>query len=411
MSIGITAYGKVVKRKGDDIKNIVKMVGNRCGLAFSCSSDGDTCYLNLTDNGTIYIEFKQEVDGTAIMIDSQTSVMGPGFHRLVADFIDALGDSAGIRLDVEDDTGFYGHRNFKKLETEDFHPWIGKLIEHLDENKEKQTVFAINWDFAWPSSEETGTVIMPFGRFSIDALVSILKNSGPQGIEELIFPCPDEEIDMNRVEWFNILYLLWVKCSFMPSDRCREDEEVNSTIIASIERLICSGKSFPFPHKEYLELCHLACHEPVELEDVKDYITDFPIGFRRGRLVHRIGNVSYTIPGHFVFFDEDRGFGYWNCSEDDQVIHVSAFVLEDSNHEIKTGNDDLLIGKGSVRSGRYYILDGGKDGDSVITHIYLYTEDQLTLFTVASPTNVNETEAMSLVNDFIKGLSATKSVS
>lgn len=408
MSLGIQARGRINHLNETGLKALIQSVGHHCGLSSSPDSPENCLTLQLTDNGSITTAWHTDDSGLDVSIESQTSVMGAGFHKLVAEYIDAVADLAGIEFDVEDDTDYFDDRDFEKLKKEHFEKWLGKVVTLLTEKHENYSNFMVNWDMAWPTPEDMpASVVMPFGRFSLRMINEIVEHGGTAALAETVFPCPDEEIDPDRTALFNALYMLWVKCFFMPSDRSEEDAEINSEIISLLEQVISSGKGLPIPHKEYLELCELAGHSAMDLTGVADYTSEYPIGFRRGLLTYRIGNVRFTIPGSMVYFEDEDSFGYWNCSEDDPVIRITAFNTKGSREFILSDND-IIISQGKIKHGDYVLTDSGKSEDSYNLQIQLVTEQQFTLFTITSTAGIGRDEAIARAEEFITRLTATK---
>lgn len=120
MSIGITAKSTGAILNFNKLTAAIRPIANHAGFSFSCDNKDKSITLNFTDNGVVNITYQTEPDGKIIAIDSQTSVLGPGFHCLVVDLLDAITDLTEIEFEVEDDTQFYYERDFENMRTQHF---------------------------------------------------------------------------------------------------------------------------------------------------------------------------------------------------------------------------------------------------------------------------------------------------
>lgn len=97
------------------------------------------------------------------------------------------------------------------------------------------------------------------------------------------------------------MVLLHQFCYFMPSVRSKQDEQVNQEIIKLLETALSMDRRLPFPKKEYLEVCSLDGHVPVDLEGVSTFPEEVSIGCRKHLVYRKIGNMSFGIPGNFLY--------------------------------------------------------------------------------------------------------------
>ena len=64
---------------------------------------------------------------------------------------------------------------------------------------------------------------------------------------------------------------------------------VNQEVIRLLEKALEMDPSIPFPKEEYLEVCRLDEHQPVDLSGAEEMIKEGRIGCRRGLLYRTIG--------------------------------------------------------------------------------------------------------------------------
>ncbi len=103
------------------------------------------------------------------------------------------------------------------------------------------------------------------------------------------------------------MVLLHQFCYFMPSDRSKQDEKVNREVIELFETALSMDRKLPFPKKEYLEVCSLHGHVPVDLEGVTPLPEEVSIGCRKHLVYRKIGNMSFGIPGNFLYDETNSG--------------------------------------------------------------------------------------------------------
>lgn len=405
MSIVINAAGRGKDCDYKKIKNIVNPIARNMKFELIPNNSHKRLTLKLTDNGIVDIECKEEGADTLISIESQTSVMGAGFHKYVVDFIDFLSDLSEIKFEVSDETDYYHNRDFETLRSGHFENWLKNVVTLLAEKDNKETSFLVNWDMSWAKPEDVPSVIMtPFGRFSISFLMDKLNKEGSSALADIFFPCPDETIDWIRLAWYDMLYLLWNKCYFMPSSRSEEDDEINSKILTLIDFIINSGKDWPIPHKEYLELCRLADRKPCDLGNVSDYRLAYPIGFRRGLVSYTVGKVTFKLPGSYLKFDDGDSWGYWNVYSSDSLVRIMAIDTKEDTPDFVLKNS-VVVEEGKIKGGRYALIDAGFDDSCHIAQIQLVTRGQFTLFTIASGSGVGKRQSLKDAKKFIGGLS------
>ena len=408
MSIGITAKSTGAILNFNKLTAAIRPIANHAGFSFSCDNKDKSITLNFTDNGVVNITYQTEPDGKIIAIDSQTSVLGPGFHCLVVDLLDAITDLTEIEFEVEDDTQFYYERDFENMRTQHFCGWLKQIVQIL-KSKESgdHNNLMLNWELSWPiPCDIPGSVVTPFGRLNITGLLNSVDSEGIESLAERFFPCWEQKIDRARLAFYDALYMLWVKCSFCPSSRSDEDADINSRIIAGLETAIKAG--LPIPHAEYLELCSLAGQTPANLDGIADLPSDYPIGFRKHPVRMKLGNVTFPIPGYYLFFDDEGSQGYWGGYDDSDVIRTFAVSLQPEQLKFIENEKDDVIETGEIPNGRYMLSYLGDDGDAQVAQVQVLSDEQFSLFTISSPTCHDKESVVELTRDFVAGLTAAQ---
>ena len=126
-----------------------------------------------------------------------TTPGGPGLHKAVAEFLDALSKKDLKDLQVEDRTGYWEDRDFDRLVHETYGPWLaqelkGALVK-LGQSPESVPLF---WgEEGYLPEEIPDTVYTPMGRFSKGWLQERLDQGRIQELAQRIFLWPNGEKD------------------------------------------------------------------------------------------------------------------------------------------------------------------------------------------------------------------------
>lgn len=204
------------------------------------------------------------------------------------------------------------------------------------------------------------------------------------------------------------LSALWEDCYFMPSARSEEDMEINSFIIENLEKAAAMDTSLAFPKEDYLLLCRLVEKEPVDVSALPDFISEFPIGYRKDKVTYTLGNLKFGLPGNYLYFEEDDSRGYYDGEDENwHVVRMLAYSMPDDEADYLEDDENVLIEEKFFENGkcRLYDLGGEEDSDEYVCQCQIITEHQFTLFTLSCE---GKDEAMGFSADFIDHLTATK---
>lgn len=239
-------------------------------------------------------------DQRKLVGESQTNLAGPGYHVAVIDFLERLEQRGDLRLEVDDRTEYFDRRDFTAMRRDYFYQWFSDLmvlVSTWDEGKEDTLCWPV--DYYEPEGLEGKLIthIRPFSFVEIRALV----NSGlSMAFAREFFIWNEKEKDA----WYYRncgLVLLNQTCFFMPSRRSDNDKKVNDAIIETLEKAVSMDRSIPFPVNEYLEVCRLAEHEPVEVEGLIMLPGDVTVNSRKRLIYRKLGRIKFPVPGSFLF--------------------------------------------------------------------------------------------------------------
>lgn len=251
---------------------------------------------------------------------------GAGLHRAAVELLDGLPIRA---LAVEDETGFFRHRDFRRMKEEHFYPWLRTLVDVCRQESGKGAVgMRLCWDLEQYTPEDIpDTVVTPVGRFRLSELVHLLDEEGIEALAGRFFlwngRTRDAGFFRNRA-----INALWEVCCFAPSHRSGEDAAINAAILDDLERAARMDPNLPLPRRAYREVCALDGREPA-LPEGPELEEEFSPGYRKGFVTHALGALRLTLPGTYLYswerWDNGGGTHLWSGGEDTAVWRVNAY--------------------------------------------------------------------------------------
>ena len=375
----------------------------------SVSHTEDYSELSVCRLGNIFFNYEPTEAETVIIGDCQTNLLGAGFHKAAIDIVDEVMELRDFPFEVEDDTEYYEHRDFERMRSEHFYHWLNAIVELCQERMSKDgSMYAICWDcHKYMPQEVEGTVVSPFGRIRPEHFVERIKTEGIEALANEFLMWNNKERD--ALFYRNTaLSALWEDCYFMPSARSDEDEEINSFIIKNLETAAGMDASLPFPKEDYLQLCRLAEKEPIDVSALPDYVCEFSIGYRKGWVTYTLGNLKFSLPGNYLYFEEDDFRGYYDGENEDwHIVRLLACSVPDDEVSYMEEDAPVLVKEKNFKNGkcRLYNLGRGKDSDEYVFQCQAITEHQFSLFTISCK---GKNEATVFSAEFIEHLEATK---
>lgn len=324
----------------------------------------DGLWISFCPMGNISINWEREkgiLGQWIISGECYTTPAGPGFHKAAVAFVDSLGQSVLKNLKVQDETGYYRHRDFNRMKEEHFYPWLKTLVNLCREQLEGRDMngLCLCWDLNQYQPEEIpGTVVTPMGRFEIASMVKTVDCLGIGWLAERFFVW--NQVDQDAGFFRNCaLNLMWEKCWFSPSSRCDRDAVINGRILDSLERAYRMDDRLPLPMEAYRLLCRLDERAPVIPDTAQELESLYPVGFRRGEVTHEYGVLRLTLPGSYLY-EREEGNGcdlWWDGTEDSPVWRVNGFRMNgrdaslDGDFEGFRDMEDLDMPNGRARWG------------------------------------------------------------
>lgn len=407
MSIGFNLTTKC--RSISSFQKLLDVVAGRHDA--SASHEEDYSELIICRMGMMTFGFETEEGEVVVKGYCQTNLLGAGFHKAAIELADELVDLNGFPFEMMDETDYYEHRDFERMRSEHFYPWLSNVMELCRERKGGEyQMFAICWDYdKYMPQEVEGAVVSPFGRINVERFAEREEREGIAALAADFFMWNDAERDA-RFYRNTALSALWEDCYFMPSSRFDEDKAINDFIIRNLEKAAAMDASLPFPKEDYLLLCSLAEKDPIDISALPNYESDYPIGYRKGKVTYRLGNLSFALPGNFIYFDNEVSRGYYDDDSQDvwHVVHISAYSIpEDDIHYLEENVGERITEK-FFENGKCRLYDMGENEQEDAEYVYqcqIITERQLSIFTISCS---GKQEATRFALDFIEKLAASK---
>lgn len=407
MSIGFNLTTKC--RSISSFQKLLDVVAGRHDA--SASHEEDYSELIICRMGMMTFGFETEEGEVVVKGYCQTNLLGAGFHKAAIELADELVDLNGYPFEMFDETEYYEHRDFERMRSEHFYPWLSNVMELCRERKGGEyQMFAICWDYdKYMPQEVEGAVVSPFGRINVERFAEREEREGIAALAADFFMWNDAERDA-RFYRNTALSALWEDCYFMPSSRFDEDKAINDFIIRNLEKAAAMDASLPFPKEDYLLLCSLAEKDPIDISALPNYECDYPIGYRKGKVTYRLGNLSFALPGNFIYFDKEVSRGYYDDDSQDvwHVVHISAYSIpEDDIHYLEENVGERITEK-FFENGKCRLYDMGENEQEDAEYVYqcqIITERQLSIFTISCS---GKQEATRFSMDFIEKLAASK---
>lgn len=407
MSIGFNLTTKC--RSISSFQKLLDVVAGRHDA--SASHEEDYSELIICRMGMMTFGFETEEGEVVVKGYCQTNLLGAGFHKAAIELADELVDLNGFPFEMMDETDYYEHRDFERMRSEHFYPWLSNVMELCRERKGGEyQMFAICWDYdKYMPQEVEGAVVSPFGRINVERFAEREEREGIAALAADFFMWNDAERDA-RFYRNTALSALWEDCYFMPSSRFDEDKAINDFIIRNLEKAAAMDASLPFPKEDYLLLCSLAEKDPIDISALPNYESDYPIGYRKGKVTYRLGNLSFALPGNFIYFDKEVSRGYYDDDSQDvwHVVHISAYSIpEDDIHYLEENVGERITEK-FFKNGKCRLYDMGENEQEDAEYVYqcqIITEHQLSIFTISCS---GKQEATRFALDFIEKLAASK---
>ncbi|MDR2861873.1 MAG: hypothetical protein LBV07_04940 [Syntrophobacterales bacterium] len=288
------------------------------------------------------VPFEEDVYGTweeeRLCISAKTNSAGPGYHAYLIDLLDGLGIAP---VEVEDETGYYGNRDFVSLQ-EEMTKWLRGLSEQILKmsagGKYKNLAVSLSID-CFP--EDSGHLACcPLGYFEREFFAKAQKGKAGGAEFFIWWNQPQDAMFFKNTA----LNLIWCENNWLPPETELEHEIIAATL-ACLEKAYALEPGTDYPAAEWTELARLSRDELLEqkLHSRFGSSGEARLGYKQGFVTHNIYGWRVTANGKMHFDREEDGSLVW--WDDVRTIRATAFSVE-----LKEGADSESLLQSATRS-------------------------------------------------------------
>ncbi|MCL1916111.1 MAG: hypothetical protein FWG17_05335 [Desulfovibrionaceae bacterium] len=262
-----------------------------------------------------------------LLLEVDSSMTGPGYHVSMLDFMEDLEKYTSLRWDrgtLRDDSGYYAHRDFKRLQNFML-DWLMEYSRELLSLPEQDLPVCTNltMPYAMLPQEHEGRICHSTGRFDREFLAALRRRKDKELLCRAFFIWWEE----GRSPEFYLkcaLNMIWCHINWLPPEL--EREIVNYDLaLKSLDMAWKGRRDMDFPVPEWFEMAELT----QDKELLGELAERFPAGaggtsiqgYRRYNILHTLGKDNWRIalPGKMHRMFNEEGMFFW----DDQRRSIS----------------------------------------------------------------------------------------
>ena len=134
MSLGFHITGRI--DEPDELVEKAKAIAKESGYGIAAGEEGLCIRLcPMGDLEVVWSEDEQEPGRFLVEADCQTTPAGPGFHKAALEAAEQLGIEV---TEIDDETDYVNHRNFRKMQEEHFFPWLRRWCRYAGKHFRKK---------------------------------------------------------------------------------------------------------------------------------------------------------------------------------------------------------------------------------------------------------------------------------
>ncbi|HWI65115.1 MAG TPA: hypothetical protein VNT75_25075 [Symbiobacteriaceae bacterium] len=233
---------------------------------------------------------------------------GPGFHRAAVDFLTELGALLGLRMTVDDDTGYWTHRDFDLLQAE-YVNWLKGVMEFAVDPAQAENCLMLGWSVSsWHPTGASG-IATPTGLFAREVFRSKLEAGLVVQFAWRFFIWWDARRDALYFRG-EALFLLWNEVVW-----CEPRFDAERELLTRVAGLLAKARELdpelPLPVAAWAEVLGLLGRVP-DAATGPDLAEDGSIGYRRHEIsVPLAAHWWVDLPGDAVEGEEENAIYYW----------------------------------------------------------------------------------------------------
>lgn len=268
-------------------------------------------------------------DGGRMTVSAKTSTVGPGYHAMLVELLDAIGPAAGIDWDWRDhgegegdETGYHEDQDFGALQ-EEMLAWLKGLADHLlqlDPDEMAQIALSMPIHYGLVTDRFAHSQLGFWDREWFEAL-SVAEGDGAAGLAASFFPWWNHPAD--AAYWRDCgLAIAWTELSWTPPINAEERQryELTAECFARARKL---NPEIGLPLMEIEEIGELLAEENPDLLPRPE-----GIGYRRGPRRYTLGGGwSIELPGYFREHDDNEDAGAILLTHGRRGLRVTSYTV------------------------------------------------------------------------------------
>ena len=223
-----------------------------------------------------------------------TTLFGPGFHVLALRFCERLAETAGLKLQIDDETDYYRNRDFASLK-QSFVRWFGMLLQTVEpqSGQDKPGEHYLCWALdSYRLNEPLPGVVTPAGFFRYEQLRE-MESRLEQAAADFFLFLPNECRDALHYRNF-AMSRLWCDFRFTTDEA---DRKLGTEIAEGLETAAKLNPALPFPRKAYQEVCALLGRSEIDVTALPEDERFPTIGFRKFPIRFNFANWLVVVHG------------------------------------------------------------------------------------------------------------------
>ena len=280
-------------------------------------------------------------DDGELVVSAKTSTVGPGYHAMLVELVEAIGPVAGIDWDWSDrgdgegdESGYQESRDFGALQDEML-AWLKTVGEHilqLDRNDCNQIAISMPENYGLVTDRFAHSPLGFWDRGWFEAL-AVSEGERAASLAAAFFPWWNHPAD--AAYWRDCaLVLAWTELPWTPPQN-GDEQQLYELVVECFGRARKLDPSIGLPVAEIAEIRDLLSGEdrgrPPNAEG---------IGFRRGRRRRWFaGGWSVEVPGYFRECDDDENEGSSLFIHGGRVLRTSSYSFSAQEPETETAQD------------------------------------------------------------------------
>jgi len=369
MGLGLTVWYPVGKGKGTDKKSYENYFRKIASIVPDWETES---YFDENGFCVKIVPFEEDVYGSwedgMLCISAKTSSAGPGYHAYLVELLDRMGIDP---LEVEDETEYYEHRDFERLQSS-MMGWLKalskKIIEMAGEN---YSILSINMPLDTVPAENGRLACCPLGY-----------------IEKEFFERAerDEVSGQEFFVWWNeqqdakfykncAMSLMWCDINWLVPETEVEQRAIRA-VLSCLEKAYSMDSKQDYPTAEWMELAQLS----EDQKSIKKLKTIFgeggtpSVGYLRKNINSSINGWRIEHSGMMHYELDDNGTKVW--WDDDMTIRASTITVK-FNEDVENKSESLLksVLEGETDYERF--SPRNKETPAAIQHVQIEEDGEL----------------------------------